>query len=167
MLRCNAGFFDFGRKGVVEISNRCTVIVVIIYIYVFFCYFFQVREPPELGRAGHDPVRVGQRVAVLDQNGPVPGQFRTGRHRQPEGRGPADGRRPDGAGHHAGRPSEKNYEQHTGHAGAVFGQPVRGLSGLIVQREPTRAFRVAGPRRRLSQTFGSYIYIIVDNIYIT
>lgn len=114
---------------------------------LFIFFLFQVRKPPELGRAGHDPVRVGQRMAVLGQNGPIPGQLRTGRHRQPEGRGPADGRRPDGAGHHAGRPPEENYEQHTGHAGAVFGQPVRGLSGLIETLvQHNRALCVVGPR---------------------
>lgn len=69
-------------------------------------------------------------MAVLHQDGQVLGQLRTGRHREPEGRGPTDGGRPDGAGHHAGRPSEEDHEQHTGHASAVFGQPVRGLSRL-------------------------------------
>lgn len=69
-------------------------------------------------------------MAVLDQDGQVPGQLRTGRHRGPESGGPTDGSRLDGAGHHTGRPPEENHEQHTGHASAVFGEPVRRISRL-------------------------------------
>lgn len=101
----------------------------------------QVREPAELGRAGHDPVRDGERVAVLDQDGQVPGQLRTGGHREPEGGGPAYGSRPHGAGHHAGRPPEEDHEQHPGHAGAVLGQPVRGLSRLMPPRTRRCTYR--------------------------
>lgn len=60
-------------------------------------------------------------MAVLDQNGQVLGQLRTGRHRQPEGRGPTHRGRPHGSGHHAGRTPEEDHEQYTGHASAVFG----------------------------------------------
>jgi len=94
----------------------------------------QVRKPTELGRAGHDPIRIGERVAVLDQDGSVLGQLRTGGHREPKGGGPADGSRPDGARHHAGRPPEEDHEQHPGHAGAVLGQPVRRLSRVVEQK---------------------------------
>jgi len=73
-------------------------------------------------------------MAVLDQDGPVLGQLRTGGHRRAEGRGPIDGSRPDRAGHHAGRPPEEDHEQHPGDAGAVLGQPVRGLSRLTGAR---------------------------------
>lgn len=94
----------------------------------------QVGKPVELGRAGHDPIRFGERVAVLDKDGQVPGQLRTGGYREPEGGSPTDCGRPDGAGHHAGRPPEEDHEQHPGHAGAVLGQPVRGLSRVIEQK---------------------------------
>lgn len=77
-------------------------------------------------------------MAVLDQDGSVLGQLRTGGHREPEGGGPADGSRPDGARHHAGRPPEENHEQHPGHAGAVLGQPVRRLSRVVEQKNRTR-----------------------------
>lgn len=117
----------------------CTTTAVSLYLLIsaFFCPS-QVREPFELGRPGHDPVRVRERMAVLDQNGPVPGQLRTGRHRGPEGRGPSHGSRPHGPGHHAGRPPKEDHEQHPSHASAVFGQPVRGLSGLSEKRDNFR-----------------------------
>lgn len=67
---------------------------------------------------------------MFNQDGQVPGQLRTSRHRGTEGRSPADGCRPDGARHHAGRPPEEDHEQHPEHAGAVFCQPVRGFSRL-------------------------------------